>query len=86
MVQWWQFPIGICLMFPDGMGLWLRSRTDGCSMAWVTAFPLAATKAMSGQMSNFSTTMAADMRLTQRDTETEAHSHTDSVIVHPKAK
>ena len=55
-------------------------------MAWVTAFTLAATKAMSGQMSNFSTTVAADMRLTQRDTETEAHSHTDSVIVDPKAK
>ena len=56
------------------------------SMVWVTAFTPAATKAMSGQMANFSTTLAADMRLAQSDTETEAHSHTDSVIVHPKAK
>ena len=43
-------------------------------------------KAMGGQMPNFSTTVAADMRFAQRDTETEAHSHTDSVIVDPKAK
>jgi len=55
-------------------------------MAWVTAFTPAATKAMSGQMANFNTTVAAVMRLAQRDTETEAHSHKDSVIVHPKAK
>jgi len=49
-------------------------------MAWVTAFTSTATKAMGGQMTNFSTTVAADMRLAQRDTETEAH----SVIVYPK--
>ena len=52
-------------------------------MAWVTAFTPAATKTMSGQMANFNTTVAAVMRLAQRDTETEAHSHKDSVIVHP---
>jgi len=36
-------------------------------MAWVTAFTPAETKAMSGQMTNFSTTVVADMRLAQRD-------------------
>jgi len=56
------------------------------SMMLVAAFTPTATKAMGGQMTNFSTTMAADMRLAQRDIKTESHSHTDSVIVHPKAK
>jgi len=37
-------------------------------MARVTAFTPVATKAMSGQMTKFGTTVAADMRLAQRDT------------------
>jgi len=56
--------------------------TNG-GMAWVTAYTPTATKAMGGQMTNFSTTGAADMRLAQRDTGTEAHSHTDSVYNSP---
>ena len=61
------------LMVRDGRDFgWGQGPMDDVingSMAWVTAFTPAATKAMSGQMTNFSTTVAADMRLAQRDTD-----------------